>query len=67
MFSVMTRQWTFPTNKTFSVLCYVGSLKNIREEFSGFRHCGEETNCNAIEFITNSVRDLGLTMDNCRG
>ena len=50
------------------VLRYVDSSKNIREEFVGFRLCGEETTGNAIkELIINSVRDLGLTMDNCRG
>ena len=65
----LTRQRTFPTKKPFSVFRYVGSSKNIREEFSGFRHdCGEETTGNAIKWlITNSVRDLCLTMDKYRG
>ena len=50
------------------VLCFVDSSKNIPEDFVGFRQCGVETTGNAIkEFITNLVRDLGLTMDNCRG
>ena len=50
------------------VLRYVDSSKNIREEFVGFRLCGDETIGNAIRvLIINLVRDLGLTMDNCRG
>ena len=49
-------------------LCRLFKDINIREEFSGVRHCWEETTGNAIkELITNSVRDLGLTMDNCGG
>ena len=50
------------------VLRYVDSSKNIREEFVGYRLCGDETTGNAIRvLIINLVRDLGLTMDNCRG
>ena len=55
--------------KTFSCspLCRL-FREYIREEFSGVHHCWEETTGNAIkELITNSVRDLGLTMDNCVG
>ena len=66
----LTRQRTFLTKnlKPSLVLRYVDSSKNIREEFSGVRHCWEETTGNAIkELITNSVRDLGLIMDNCGG
>ena len=60
----LTKQRTFPTKKTFSVLGFVDSSKNIREEFSGFRR----NSGNAIkELMTNSVHDLGLTADNCRG
>ena len=63
----LTRQRTFLTKKLTPslVLRYVDSSKNIREEFSGARHRWEETTGNAIkELITNSVRDLGFTMDN---
>ena len=70
MFSVMADEAADVSNKEnlSLVLRYVDSSKNIREEFVGFRLCGEETTGNAIkELIINSVRDLGLTMDNCRG
>ena len=51
-------EWPITYTFTFTF----DSSKNIREEFSDFHHCGEETNGNAIkELITNSVRDLGLT------
>ena len=43
------------------VLRYVDSLKNIREEFVGFRLPVEETTGNTIkELIINSLRDLGV-------
>ena len=70
MFSVMADEAADVSNKEnlSLVLRYVDSSKNIREEFVGFRLCGEETTGNATkELIINSVRDLGLTMDNCRG
>ena len=70
MFSVTADEAADVSNKEnlSLVLRYVDSSKNIREEFVGFRLCGEETTGNAIkELIINSVRDLGLTMDNCRG
>ena len=60
----------FQQRKPSLVLRYVDSSNNIREEFPGFRRCWEETTGNAIKelkLITNSVRELGLTMDNCRG
>ena len=65
MFSIMADEAADVSNKeNLSLLLhYVDSSKDIREEFVGFRLCGEETTSNAI----NSVRDLGLTMDNCRG
>ena len=64
MFSVMVDKAMDISNrrKPSFVLRYVDSSKNIREEFSGVRHCWEETTGNTIkELITNSVRDLGLT------
>ena len=65
MFSVMADEAADVSNKLrkpFLVLRYVDFSKNIREEFSDFRHCGEETTGNAIkELITNSFRDLGFT------
>ncbi|XP_068703325.1 52 kDa repressor of the inhibitor of the protein kinase-like [Montipora foliosa] len=70
MFSVMADEAADVSNKEnlSLVLRYVDSSKNIREEFVGFYLCGEETTGNAIkELIINTVRDLGLTMDNCRG
>ena len=70
MFSVMADEAADISNKENMslVLRYVDSSKNIREQFVGFRLCGEETTGNAIkESIINSVHDLGLTMDNCRG
>ena len=65
MFSIMADEAADVSDKEnlSLVLHYVDSSKDIREEFVGFRLCGEETTSNAI----NSVRDLGLTMDNCRG
>ena len=69
MFFVMADEAVDASNKqTLSlVLCYVDSSKNTREDFVGFHLCGEETTINAIkELITNSVRDLGLSMANCR-
>ena len=63
MFSVMADEAADVSNKE-----NLDSSKNIREEFVGFRLCGEETTGNTMkELIINSVRDLGLTMDNCRG
>lgn len=70
MFSVMADGAADISNKEnlSLVLRYVDSSKNIREEFVGFRLCGDETTGNAIRvLIINLVRDLGLTMDNCRG
>lgn len=70
MFSVMADGEADTSNKEnlSLVLRYVDSSKNIREEFVGFRLCGDETTGNAIRvLIINLVRDLGLTMDNCRG
>ena len=70
MFSVMADGAADTSNKEnlSLVLRYVDSSKNIREEFVGFRLCGDETIGNAIRvLIINLVRDLGLTMDNCRG
>ena len=70
MFSVMANEAADVFNKEnlSLVLRFVDCSKNIREEFAGFCLCGEETTGNAIkEFIINSVRDLGLTMDYCRG
>ena len=68
MFSVMADEVADISNKEnlSLVLRYVGCSKNIREEFVGFRLCGEETTGNAMKELTiNSVPDLGLTMDNC--
>ena len=70
MFSVMADGAADTSNKEnlSLVLRYVDSSKNIREEFVGYRLCGDETTGNAIRvLIINLVRDLGLTMDNCRG
>ena len=70
MFSVMADGAADISNKEnlSLVLRYVDSSKNIREEFVGYRLCGDETTGNAIRvLIINLVRDLGLTMDNCRG
>ena len=70
MFSIMADEAADISNKEnlSLVLRYVDSSKNIPDQFVGFRLCGEETTGNAIkELIINSVRDLGLTMDNCRG
>lgn len=70
MFSVMADGAADTSNKEnlSLVLRYVDSSKNIREEFVGFRLCGDATTGNAIRvLIINLVRDLGLTMDNCRG
>lgn len=70
MFSVMADGAADTSNKEnlSLVLRYVDSSKNIREEFVGYRLCGDETTGNAIRvLIIYLVRDLGLTMDNCRG
>ena len=71
MFSVMADGAADISNKEnlSLVLRYVDSSKNIREEFVGTASvCGDETTGNAIRvLIINLVRDLGLTMDNCRG
>ena len=70
MFSVMADGAADISNKEnlSLVFRYVDSSKNIREEFVGFRLCGDETTGNAIRvLIINLVRDLGLTMDKCRG
>ena len=51
MFSVMFDKAADISNKENRslVLRYVDSSKNIREQFVGFRFCGEETTGNAIK------------------
>ena len=50
------------------VIRFVDSEKNIREEFVGFYLCEGGTAGVAIkELIPQSIADLGLSMDDCRG
>ena len=69
IFSIMANEAADISNKEnlSLVLRFVDSARN-REEFVGFRLCGEDTSGEAIkDLIINSVTDLGLTMNECRG
>ena len=63
-------QRTFPTKKTCLLSSAMSTLQRIFERslLVTASVCGDETTGNAIRvLIINLVRDLGLTMDNCRG
>ena len=61
---------TLPTKKTCLLSSAMSTLQRIFESslLVTASVCGDETTGNAIRvLIINLVRDLGLTMDNCRG
>ena len=63
-------QRTLPTKKTCLLSSTMSTLQRIFERslLVTALVCGDETTGNAIRvLIINLVRDLGLTMDNCRG
>lgn len=70
MFSVMEDEAADVSNQENLSLVtrFVDSSQNIREEFVGFRECGEDTSGVSIKnLIIASISDMGLSMDSCRG
>ena len=70
IFSVMADEAVEVANKeNLSLLIrFVDSSHNIREEFVGFRECGEDLSGESIKnLIIKSISDIDLSMDGCRG
>ena len=69
IFSVMADKAADVTNKeNLSLLIrFVDSSHNIREEFVGFRECGEDLSGESIkDLIIKSISDIGLSIDGCQ-